>query len=449
MVLAEEAVIAGKATYLERMGLPTNALFEATLEDVSLMDAPSVTLGRAVVSPAGQVPISFEIKYKTEDLKKGHRYNVRAKITVDGKLLFMTDTANIVFNGKDDNKLQLLMKRIQRTVKKEKSVSAPFSNFPIHFLGLLPGANCKQQYQLDLFADQTYFIRNSCIKNDKSIQSDDIGKWHYNTEKKQLTLKGGREAPLFFLVLDSKSIEKLDHSGDKIDSDLNYKLESSMTAGTIEPKVMMQGLYQYMADAALFKECITGRKFPVLFEKDNVALERAYLKNKKEAGALLKIEVEGKIVQRPKMEGEGMQAQLLVARFIKTMPNETCGNPYANSSFDNTYWKLTSLYGKGIKIKSANREAHIIFKSSNKEKREFKGASGCNIIFGNYEVKDNNVTIDSKQLAMTKMACVDAQIEKDFLLVLKDTTRWKIKGNHMTFLDATSNVLARFEAVYF
>ena len=227
-VLADEAVIAGKATYLERMALPTNALFEATLEDVSLMDAPSVTLGRAVVSPVGQLPIAFEILYNTEDLKKGHHYNVRARITVNGNLLFVTNTVNMVLNGKDDSKLQLLMKRIQRSSKKEKDAAVPFSNYSV------------------------------------------------------------------------------------------------MTAQTIEPKVLMLGLYQYMADAAFFKECITGLKLPVLFEKDNAALERAYNKDKKEAGALLKVHIEGKIVHRPKMEGEEMQAHLLVERFVKTMPNETC-----------------------------------------------------------------------------------------------------------------------------
>lgn len=321
---AQEAVIKGEASYLERMALPQNAVFTATLEDVSLMDVPSVTLGRVAVSPVGQVPIVFKISYNTDDLKKGHRYSVRGKITVDEKLLFSTDTANMVFNGKDDSKLQLLMNRTQRTGGKEKSVSIPFSNFPLHFLGLLPGANCKNRYQLDLFVDQTYFIRNSCVKNRESVKSDDIGRWHYDAEQKQLILKGGREAPLFFSVLDSKTIEKLDRSAKKIDSDLNYKLESSMTARTIEPKVMMQGMYQYMADAALFKECITDLKLPVLFEKDNLALERAYDQDKKEAGDLIKVHVEGKIVQRPKMEGEGMQAHLLVERFIKTMPNETC-----------------------------------------------------------------------------------------------------------------------------
>ena len=451
MALASEASIRGNASYLERIALPSNAIFEATLEDVSLMDVASVTLGSTVISPAGQIPIAFEIKYNTDDLKKGHRYSVRAKITVDDTLLYITDTSNPVLNGKDDKKLQLVMKRIKRSSKQQSPKVSPFSNFPIHFLGLLPGANCKSQYQLDLFADHTYFIRNRCFKGDgsESIVSDDIGRWYFNAENKQLTLKGGRESPLLFSVLDPQSIEKLDHSGKKIESDLNYKLESSQTAQTLEPKVFMQGMYRYIADAALFKECSTGLKLPVLFEKNNLALERAYLKDKKVAGALLKIHVAGTIVQRPKMEGAGMKAHLLVERFIKTMPNEQCGNQYVDASFSNTYWKLTSLYGEGVKKKSNNREAHIIFKTLNDGEKAFKGASGCNAIFGNYIIEGKNLSIDHRQIAMTKMACPDSNIEKGFLLVLNETTQWQIKGDHLELLDESSKILARFEAINF
>lgn len=326
IVFAEELVLGGEATYLERIALPQNTVFEATLEDISLMDMPSVTLGRVTIAHAGQVPIPFEITYNTDQIKKGHRYNVRAKIKVDGKILFITDTVHTVLDGSDQTALHLIMKKVKQKVKMK-----PFKQFPIHFIGRLPGANCQSQYQLDLFSDHTYFIRNKCFKNDMSdsVQSDNIGRWHFDSEKKQLILTGGGERDLFFLVLGPETIEKLDNEGERIHSNLNYKLEASYSAATLEPQVYMEGMYQYMADAAMFHECITGLNLPVLFEKNNIALENAYNKDKKEAGALLKIHLEGKIVQRPKMEGEGIQAHLLVERFIKTMPNEQCDPPNA------------------------------------------------------------------------------------------------------------------------
>ena len=41
--------IQGTATYRERMALPPSAVFEATLEDVSRVDAPAETIARTRV----------------------------------------------------------------------------------------------------------------------------------------------------------------------------------------------------------------------------------------------------------------------------------------------------------------------------------------------------------------------------------------------------------------
>ena len=69
---AEEGAVRGKASYLERIALPQNAVFEASLEDVSLMDVPSVTVGSTIISPSGQIPISFNIKYDTNIINLDH-----------------------------------------------------------------------------------------------------------------------------------------------------------------------------------------------------------------------------------------------------------------------------------------------------------------------------------------------------------------------------------------
>jgi len=36
-------------------------------------------------------------------------------------------------------------------------------------------------------------------------------------------------------------------------------------------------MFRYLADAAQFEECLTGRSYPVAMEGDYLALERAYL----------------------------------------------------------------------------------------------------------------------------------------------------------------------------
>ena len=87
---------------------------------------------------------------------------------------------------------------------------------------------------------------------------------------------------------------------------------------------VMTGMYSYMADAAIFKDCSSGMKYPVTFEGYNLALERAYLKVRKTPAQTLKIELEGKIVWRDAMDKDAKVQMLYVERFINIIPNEVC-----------------------------------------------------------------------------------------------------------------------------
>ena len=81
----------GVAMYRERVALPPEAVFEATLEDVSRADAPSQVLGRARIEPAGQPPFRFSIKYDAAQLQPNRNYAIRARLTHEDRLLFTTD----------------------------------------------------------------------------------------------------------------------------------------------------------------------------------------------------------------------------------------------------------------------------------------------------------------------------------------------------------------------
>ncbi|MDX8463752.1 YbaY family lipoprotein, partial [Mesorhizobium humile] len=89
---AAEKTIAGEATYRERIALPPNAVLSVELADVSLADAPATIIGQRKIVPAGQVPIKFEISFDPQVIKPGRTYALQARITVDGRLLFITDT---------------------------------------------------------------------------------------------------------------------------------------------------------------------------------------------------------------------------------------------------------------------------------------------------------------------------------------------------------------------
>ncbi|MEF1310350.1 YbaY family lipoprotein [Vibrio mytili] len=94
---ASMKTITGTVAYRERIALPDNAVVTVVLEDVSLADAPATVLAKQTFETKGkQVPFDFQLSYDSNDIQAKHRYSVRARIEVDGKLLFISDTNNAV-----------------------------------------------------------------------------------------------------------------------------------------------------------------------------------------------------------------------------------------------------------------------------------------------------------------------------------------------------------------
>jgi len=330
-ILAKEATIQGKALYTDTLPLPKNAKFEVFLEDISLMDASSVVIGETTIFPAGQIPIDFSIQFDDDKITLGNRYAVRAKITQNDKLLYVTDTVNPVFSSYADKNLNLVMKRI-------------------------------------------------------------------------------------------------------------YKVPESK---------VMEGMYKYMADAALFKECTTGKYYPVAFEADNLALEEAYSKEVNASGEFLKVELKGKIVKRPKMDGVGEEDTLLVERFIRAEGKKSCEEQHANVPITNNYWKVLTIYGKKVKVRENEREAHILLKQGLNGVGELKIVTECNVLKGSYKVEDQRVKISIKPFEINEKHCTDEVLEKNFLEGLKNTVYWKIKDEELRLLDERDNVLITFKAIFF
>lgn len=109
--LAHAGTVTGTAAYRERMALPPGATFEATLEDVSRAGAPAAALGRFGPAPAGAPPFAFRIDFDDAKVLPGHRYNVRASIRHDGRLLFTTDRHVPALGS--DKPLEVRMVRVQ------------------------------------------------------------------------------------------------------------------------------------------------------------------------------------------------------------------------------------------------------------------------------------------------------------------------------------------------
>ncbi|EHK9185899.1 YbaY family lipoprotein [Vibrio vulnificus] len=85
--------ISGTVFYRERIALPEDAAVTLVLEDVSLADAPAKVIAKhKFITNGKQVPLSFDLAYDSKKIISNHRYNVRARIEVNGRLRFISDT---------------------------------------------------------------------------------------------------------------------------------------------------------------------------------------------------------------------------------------------------------------------------------------------------------------------------------------------------------------------
>ncbi|WP_422417466.1 YbaY family lipoprotein [Pseudomonas sp. GZD-222] len=103
-----KASLDGEVFYLQRIALPPAATLSVSLQDVSLMDAPAVTLASQSGPVKGNVPLPFHLSYDPAQVKPGHRYAVSARIELDGKLLFInTEHHGVQLDGNDPQPVRI------------------------------------------------------------------------------------------------------------------------------------------------------------------------------------------------------------------------------------------------------------------------------------------------------------------------------------------------------
>jgi copper homeostasis protein (lipoprotein) len=208
----------------------------------------------------------------------------------------------------------------------------PALKLPATFKGTLPCADCAGiQHHLDLWPDGIFHLRRNWLGT--PAVADDIGRWRKAPDGPVINLHGGRRVTLQFQVKDPFTLRLLDLQGQPIQSSLPYELTGDGALTPTDLSLTLQGMFRYMADAALFEECLTGRAYPVAMEDHYIDLERAYLQaDKPEPGAPLLVRIEGDITRKPAMEGEKLVPTVVVRRFIGIWPARTCAQDVDNAS---------------------------------------------------------------------------------------------------------------------
>lgn len=107
--------VTGNVLIRQKVALPPNAVLTVTLSDASLADAPSKVLAQKVARTDGkQAPFSFVLPFNPADIQPNARILLSAAVTVDGKLLFITDTIQEVVN-RNGTKADLILVPVQQT----------------------------------------------------------------------------------------------------------------------------------------------------------------------------------------------------------------------------------------------------------------------------------------------------------------------------------------------
>jgi len=107
--------VSGSVWIRQKVALPPDAVLTVTLADASQADAPSKVIAQKAVRTEGkQAPFSFVLPFNPADVQPNARILLSAAITVNDKLVFITDTVKPAVN-QGGTKIDLNLVPVQQT----------------------------------------------------------------------------------------------------------------------------------------------------------------------------------------------------------------------------------------------------------------------------------------------------------------------------------------------
>ncbi|POT55855.1 copper homeostasis/adhesion lipoprotein NlpE [Citrobacter amalonaticus] len=187
--------------------------------------------------------------------------------------------------------------------------------------GVLPCADCEGiETSLFLEKDGTWVMneRYQGVRDEPSSFAS-YGSWARTADKLVLTDSKGEKS---YYRAKGESLEMLDREGNPITSQFNYMLEPVKSSLPVTP-MAMRGMYFYLADAATFTDCATGKSVAVA---NNAQLERDYLTARGTTGEAVLLTVEGHFTMAANPDtGEGVKT-LIPDKDAKFAAGEGCND---------------------------------------------------------------------------------------------------------------------------
>lgn len=332
-------------------------------------------------------------------------------------------------------------------VSKVRNTGSRLGTLPATYAGLLPCADCAGiRYQLNLLPGGAYMQRTTYLRDAHDDSYYELGAWSLSSDGRTLSLDGAREGMAFWAVKDTRTLRKLTREGNPIDSKLPYELTRHAGMEPMSPRLQLSGMFRYLADAPRFRDCRSGLQWPVAMSGDYRALERAYIGRGAAPGSEMMVSINGRIEQRPRMEGGGSEATLVVERFARAMPGEKCkerppsSHVVVTAGLENTRWRPIRIGGRDVIVSGPQREPWIELDPRSKR---VTGSGGCNRLSGSY--RTGNGTLRFGRLISTKMACLSMDTETAFFRELENTRRYRILGRILELVDDNGRLLVRLE----
>jgi uncharacterized lipoprotein NlpE involved in copper resistance/heat shock protein HslJ len=251
---------------------------------------------------------------------------------------------------------------------------------------------------LNLLDNDTFMLSREWL-GEAGVQVD-LGTWAYDADANVLTLTEGEAVLLQFERLESGELRQLDRYSQPIASELPYELSRADSFQPLANMALINGMFSYMADAAVLTECKTGKRMPVAMEQGYLELERAYT-GLVEGGGKILVSFVGDIEPRPAMEGDANIATAIVERYAGIWPVEQCSANIADSELYDTYWKIERLGDKDLEGIPGIREPRLILRSQD---QLYSATVGCNSISGGYSAGASQVSFQPGRT--TLMACL-------------------------------------------
>ncbi|MEX3021135.1 envelope stress response activation lipoprotein NlpE [Kluyvera sp. STS39-E] len=185
--------------------------------------------------------------------------------------------------------------------------------------GVIPCADC-EGIETTLFLDKDgTWVMNEHYQGVSREPSSfgSYGTWARTADKLVLTDSLGEKS---YYRPKGDKLEMLDREGNAIETKLNYTLEPVKASLPTTP-MTMRGMYFYMADAATFTDCATGKRVAVA---SSAQLERDYLNARGNDSKPVLVVVEGHFTQEPNPDTGVMVKTLAADKAGKFEPGKDC-----------------------------------------------------------------------------------------------------------------------------